>query len=110
MHAELMGMGQEVYGPSQFFTLDSVCYSGCQATGAGNCAEICQVRDDRYMGPTDIVMPPPDWPTTVPPGTTVPVNLKQTGQQADPGVIPGVSNNWLLAGAVAVVVLMVARN
>jgi len=32
-----------VVGPSQFFTLDAACYYGCQATGAGNCEEICQV-------------------------------------------------------------------
>jgi hypothetical protein len=31
-----------VLGPSQFFTLDAACWYGCQATGAGNCEEICQ--------------------------------------------------------------------
>ena len=37
-------------GPSQFFTLDASCWYGCQATGAGNCEEICQVPSYSVTG------------------------------------------------------------
>ncbi len=39
-----------VMGPSQFFTLDAACYYGCQETGAGNCAEICQTPSYSVTG------------------------------------------------------------
>lgn len=38
MHVNALGQ----IGPSQYATLDMVCFYGCEATGAGNCAEICQ--------------------------------------------------------------------
>jgi len=36
-----LGVG---YGPSQYATLDMVCYYGCLKTGASNCADICLVQ------------------------------------------------------------------
>jgi hypothetical protein len=39
-----------VMGPSQFFTLDASCWYGCQATGAGNCEEICQAPSYSVTG------------------------------------------------------------
>ena len=32
------------YGPSQYATLDMVCYYDCLKTGASNCADICLVQ------------------------------------------------------------------
>ena len=106
MHVEQSGMGVAVYGPSQYFTLDSVCYAGCQETGAGNCAEICQLRSDRYL-PADggPYMENPKWYE----GPTKPPVDIHTPPEPTPS--PGLSNTWLLGGVVAaVVVLMVARN
>lgn len=71
-----------IKAPSQFATLDMICYSGCQATGAGNCAAICAA-----------------------PASSGVVADRQTAGQ----LIPGISNYWLLGGAATLVVLMVTR-
>ena len=51
------GLGQQVYGPSQYATLDMVCFYGCEATGAGNCAEICQQPSYSVTGTGDTPKP-----------------------------------------------------
>jgi len=81
-------------GPSQYFTLDAVCWYGCKETGAGNCEEICQVA---APSPTQQAV--------------VGQAAGQAATQASPqtSLIPGVNNTWLLAGAVALAVILAAR-
>lgn len=71
-----------VMGPSQFFTLDASCWYGCQATGAGNCEEICQAPSYSVTGT----------------GATL----------GAPATTPATSNlQWWILGAFAVVALVV---
>jgi hypothetical protein len=71
-----------VMGPSQFFTLDASCWYGCQATGAGNCEEICQTPSYSVTGT----------------GTSIGTSV----------VKPATSNlQWWILGAFGVVALIV---
>ncbi len=46
----LANLAAATAGPSQYFTLDSVCYYGCKETGAGNCEEICSLPTYQATG------------------------------------------------------------
>ncbi len=59
----LANLAAPVVGPSQYFTLDSVCYYGCKETGAGNCEEICSLPTYQATGtaPPAVAKFDPKW-------------------------------------------------